>query len=108
MSKHKREPEVGKEDRAEMLRHTLMTAGWQKVIRPALLAAIAQTTHEVMSGERMDRDKDLDDNALKQRANALKWVLGWEQTYAQLVAQLEQAEAVRAQTEPATEGGSPY
>lgn len=100
--------ELSKSEKIDALRSTLMSAGWQKVIKPALEVAIAQTTNAVMANARSKEDEGLDDAALKQRVNALGWVLGWERKYQNLVDQLEQLETARTQTEPVDSGGSPY
>ena len=77
------------------------------MIRPALEMVIAQTTRALISGLRAEGDKVTDDN-LKGRIIALEWVKRWEVRCEESVIELEQLESVKRDTEPATEGGSPY
>jgi hypothetical protein len=96
------------QEKVEALQVTLNSAGWLNVIRPALNGAINGATQMWLNGSRVKGDEQLTDEGLKQRIVALRWVQGWEVSYAKLVDQLEQVNEHLAQTEPAREGGSPY
>jgi hypothetical protein len=98
----------GLAETVDMLAGTLGTAGWQKVIKPALLGAIAVATDQWSTGTRLKEDTNVSDEGLKQRVAALKWVLGWDKSYKLLAEQVDAMNQVAAQTEPATEGGTPY
>lgn len=95
-------------EKVEALQGTLNSAGWQKIIKPALEGAIGGATQMWLNGVRAKGDEQLTDEGIKQRIVALKWVQGWEGTYVKLVEQLEQMNELAVQTEPAKEGGSPY
>lgn len=100
--------ELGVSEKADALAHTIGSAGWQKVIKPALSGAIAVATEQWLSGERNKGEEHLTDNELKQRVMALKWVASWERTYKSLAEQVDAMNRVAEGTKPATEGGSPY
>lgn len=99
---------ASKEAKIEALRTMVASAGWIKVLKPALVDVIASTQAQWMGNFRAKGEENLTDEALKCRAAALSWVLAWERKYVQLVDQLEELRALQEKTEPPAEGGSPY
>ena len=100
--------ELTREQRAEALASMLVSAGWQKVLKPAIQAELAVTIDEWSSGQRTKADEGVTDEGLKQRARALKWFLGWEDQYKRLAQTISEEKRLAEATEPAIEGGSPY
>lgn len=88
------------EERAQALAHTIGTDGWQKVIKPALTAAIADATKQWLDGK-----ADVEQG---RRVAGMMWLAEWEQRCAVIAEQLEAMAEMRRQTLPASEGGSIY
>ena len=96
------------DERQEALGVTFQTKGWQEVIVPALASEIGVALEEWASGKRTKQDEGVTDEGLKQRVRALKWMLGWPENYKRTAEQLAAEKKVAEETEPPSEGGSPY
>ena len=96
------------EERQEALGVTFQTKGWQEVIVPALAREIGTALDEWSTGRRTEEDKNVTDEGLKQRTRALKWMLAWPESYKRTAAQLSAEKKVVEDTEPESEGGTPY
>ena len=96
------------EEKVSALRHTLTSRGWVDVIKPALIATIAGAEQEWLSGTRGTGREKVTDEMLRQTIMDMRWMLAWERQADKLVKELETLEALRRETEPAAEGGSPY
>ena len=96
------------EDKIGALKSTLGSRGWVDVIKPALLAAINGSQQEWLSGARGQGREKISDDMLRGNIISMQWMLGWERQAEKLVKELETLEDMRRQTEPASEGGSPY
>ena len=108
MAKRQNEAPLSPEEKREALRTLFSTRGWKEVLRPALEDVIDGTTKQWMGNMRIKGEENLPDEALKQRAAALTWVLSWERKYKELVNQLEELQKQREPAEPPAAGGSPY
>lgn len=96
------------EERLEALQHTFMTRGWKEVLYPALELAAEATTNELVTGARAKGRERMTDDMLRGQIIAMRWMLGQVTNAKTLLEQLEQVDKVRQETEPASEGGSPY
>lgn len=98
------EPGMPREEKVNALRHMVHCMGWQKVFKPAVQAVLLSTTDNVMCGTREKGEELLTDEALKQRALALNWILSWEERYNELAEQIEIVHQVAAATEHGESG----
>jgi len=80
----------------------------QKEVDPALELAAEATTNELVTGARAKGRERMTDDMLRGQIIAMRWMLGQVTNAKTLLEQLEQVDKVRQETEPASEGGSPY
>ena len=87
------------------LQTTLLTRGWQIVLKPALTrlrdGAVNQLLVPVTS------ERKFSDDYIKGQANVLNWMLGWDQRSEALSRELSELEAVDNQRHVES-SGSPY
>lgn len=93
------QPGLPREEKVNMLRTMVFGAGWQRVLKPAIVSIITETTNQVMTGQRAKGEETLGDDALKQRVLALNWVLSWEQRYQEMAEQIHVTDQIVAATE---------
>lgn len=94
------EPGMPREEKVNMLRGMVHHVGWQHIFKPAVRGLIDKTTAHVMTGTREKGEENISDEALKQRALALSWILSWETRYVELAQQLHIQNQIVAATEP--------
>lgn len=96
------------EEKLEALKSMLLSRGWKEVVKPALERVVSNAEMEWLSGTRGPGREKVTEDMLRQTIIDARWMLDWERRGAELVKQLDLADVLRGQTEPATEGGSPY